>query len=423
MPDPCSTRNAHLGRLPVTVRYQLSNACSLLGNAVVAVVVPLVLLARTGDVMAAGSLALICAVPQMLAGFVGGVVLDRVNRRDVCVVSDLISALSVALLPVVDAMWGLSFGWFVALGLLGAVGDVPGMSARDTLMPAACEADGVDLQRFLGVNQAVDAAVSVLGPATAALLMGLLGDVRALWVTAALSLLGAAFALVIPREVGCPGSAPGIPAGAGPARARRRVHARELAADGLDVLFATDSLMRASILLSFGVTMAMGAFSGIVLPAHFTELGEPELLGYVVSALGVGMFAGSVGYAALAPRLSQRGWLVVSLLGMVVGVAFLGTLPGFGALLAAAAATGLAAGPVSALLGYFVYARIPEARRGVGMGALNALYLVVAPAGAFVGSMLVASLGLRLAGLALVGLWAAVTAAGLLSKTLCHLED
>ena len=374
--------------------------------------------------MAAGSLALICAVPQMLAGFVGGAVLDCVNRRDVCMVSDLISALSVALLPVVDAIWGLSFGWFVALGLLGAVGDVPGMSARDTLMPAACEADGVDLQRFLGANQAVDAAVSVLGPAAAALLMGLLGDVNALWVTAALSLLGAAFALAIPREVGHPVSASDDQAGEKPARVRGLLaRARELVADDLSALFATDSLTCASILLSFGVTMAMGAFSGIVLPAYFAELGEPELLGYVVSALGAGMFVGSVGYAALAPRLSRRAWLVVSLLGMLAGMALLGTLPSFGVLLAAAATTGLAAGPISALLGYFVYAHIPEERRGVSMGALNSLYLVVAPAGAFVGSVLVATVGLRPAGLVLVGLWAAVTVAGLFAPALRHLED
>ena len=36
-------------------------------------------------------------------------------------------AACVAALPVVDAVAGLSFGWFVLFGVLGAVGDVPGM--------------------------------------------------------------------------------------------------------------------------------------------------------------------------------------------------------------------------------------------------------------------------------------------------------
>lgn len=46
------------------LRYLLSDALSLIGNSIAGVVLPLVLLARTGDVLAAGSLALICAVPR-----------------------------------------------------------------------------------------------------------------------------------------------------------------------------------------------------------------------------------------------------------------------------------------------------------------------------------------------------------------------
>lgn len=162
------------------LRYLISDALSLLGNSIAGVVLPLVLLARTGDALAAGSLALICAVPQLVLGIVGGAVLDRVNRKAICVASDLISALSVALLPVIDATVGLSFGWFVALGLLGAVGDVPGMTARDALLPEVCEREGVDLQRFVGASQSLNALTGIVGPAAAALLIGLLNDIDAL---------------------------------------------------------------------------------------------------------------------------------------------------------------------------------------------------------------------------------------------------
>ena len=85
-----------------TIRFLTSNALSLLGNSVAGVVLPLVLLARTGDALAAGTLVLICAVPQMLAGLMGGALLDRLNRRSISIVSDFISALGIALLPVVD---------------------------------------------------------------------------------------------------------------------------------------------------------------------------------------------------------------------------------------------------------------------------------------------------------------------------------
>ena len=97
----------------VAPRYLLSCALSLLGNSVAGVVLPLVLLATTGDALAAGTLALICAAPQFLIGLVGGALIDRFNRRNVSIVSDMLSAASVALLPVVDMIWGLSFGWFM----------------------------------------------------------------------------------------------------------------------------------------------------------------------------------------------------------------------------------------------------------------------------------------------------------------------
>lgn len=43
---------------------------------------------------------IICAVPQVLAGVLGGAVLDRLNRRNVSIFSDIVSALCVAALPI-----------------------------------------------------------------------------------------------------------------------------------------------------------------------------------------------------------------------------------------------------------------------------------------------------------------------------------
>ncbi|WP_417144490.1 MFS transporter [Raoultibacter massiliensis] len=133
-----------------TIRFLIASALSLLGNSVAGIALPLILLATTGDPLAAGTLALACAVPQVLAGVLGGAVLDRLNRRNVSIVSDIVSALCVAALPLIDMTVGLSFGWFVLFGILGAVGDIPGMTARDAMLPTVVERDGVDLQRFLG---------------------------------------------------------------------------------------------------------------------------------------------------------------------------------------------------------------------------------------------------------------------------------
>ena len=400
------------------LRYLISDGLSLIGNAIAGVVLPLVLLARTGDVMAAGSLALICAVPQFVCGVLGGALLDRMNRRTVCIVSDLISALSCMMLPVIDEIWGLSFGWFVLCGLLGAVGDVPGMSARDALLPAVCEAQDADLQRFVGASQSLGAFVNILGPAAAALLMGALGDVDTLWVTAGFSLAAALVTATLPKSVGEVGHAAPEPEPAAEPAPSLLAGAKRVLTDGLSALFATDSLLRASVLLSFGISMVMGSWQGIVLPAYFTEMGRPELVGYVVSAMGAGLLAGSLGYTAFAHTMRRRTWLVVSLIGMALGISVLGCFPDLPLLMGAAAVLGLFAGPASALMGFFAYDRVPEDRRGSAMGTLNALFLVVAPGGAFLGSVLVGILQLSGAGLALVGIWLAVTVLALVAPAL-----
>ena len=408
----------------VTLRFVLSSALSLLGNSVAAVVLPLVLLARTGDALAAGTLALVCAVPQMLVGLLGGALLDRMNRRNVSVVSDLVSAASVALLPIVDMVWGLDFGWFVVLGLLGAIGDIPGMTARDTLLPAVVGRDGIDLQRFLGVNQSLESLVTIVGPALAAVLNGLAGDASALWVTAALSCAAALVTLTLPRAVGRTGNEGKVAASASGNQAKGVIAtARASLRDGVRVLFRDDELLRSSMLLSFAIIMVMGSFQGLVLPVHFTEVGRPELLGYVLSAMSAGLLAGSLGYAALAPRLRKRVWFAVSLLGMAAGVAVMGLLPGYPVLLVGAVVLGVSAGPTSALMGFFVFDRIPEANRGSALGTQNALVLVAAPVAVFLTSAVVEAAGTAAGALVLVGCWLLVTAAALGARSLWRMDE
>ncbi len=406
------------------LRFLISDALSLLGNSIAGVVLPLVLLARTGDALAAGFLAIICAVPQFICGLVGGVALDRLNRRRVCMVSDLVSALSVVLLPIVDEIWGLSFGWFVVLGLLGAVGDVPGMTARDALLPEVCERDGANLQQFVGANQSLKALMNIVGPATAALLMGFMGDVDALWATGACSLAAAIVTAGLPREIGVVAtSSDSNDAASHESAIERTVRAsRTVLVDGLRTLFGVDALLRASTLLSFGIAMVMGSWQGIVLPAHFTAMGAPELAGCVVSSMGVGLLCGSLLYTAFSSRMTRRTWFVVSLSGMALGMVVMGALPSVPVLMLATGVVGLFAGPTSALLGFFAYDRVPESRRGAAMGALNALFLVVAPAGAFFGSVLVSLMGIGSACLVMTAAWIAVTLFALTARSLRDLD-
>lgn len=399
-------------KLRATLPFVASSSFSLLGNSIAGVVLPLVLLAKTGDALAAGALAIICAIPQVLAGVFGGALLDRFNRRDLSVVSDLISAASIAALPIIDATVGLSFGWFVVCGIVGAVGDIPGMTARDTLLPTVIEHDKLDLQRFMGVSQSIDNLVVIVGPAIASMGMGFLGAANTLWLTAALSFVAAMTTLFVPRAVGIPPKAGHIQ-GAGLVRT-----AVQSTKEGMRVLFKSDAVLRASVVLGMLIVIVMGSYQGMVLPVFFTQENAPTLLGYVLSAMSVGALVGSLGYAKFAYAMKRRTWYAVSFVGMAIGVAALGSLASYGVILAGAAMLGLFSGPVSALFGYFVYGLIPDEHRGAAPGTQNSMLLVVAPIAVFATSIVIEIVGVGMTSLVLALGWILLTVYALAMKAM-----
>lgn len=359
-----------------------------------------------------GALAIICAIPQVLAGVFGGALLDRFNRRDLSVVSDLISAASIAALPIIDATVGLSFGWFVVCGIVGAVGDIPGMTARDTLLPTVIEHDKLDLQRFMGVSQSIDNLVVIVGPAIASMGMGFLDAANTLWLTAALSFVAAMTTLFVPRAVGIPPKAGHIQ-GAGLVRT-----AVQSTKEGMRVLFKSDAVLRASVVLGMLIVIVMGSYQGMVLPVFFTQENAPTLLGYVLSAMSVGALVGSLGYAKFAYAMKRRTWYAVSFVGMAIGVAALGSLASYGVILAGAAMLGLFSGPVSALFGYFVYGLIPDEHRGAALGTQNSMLLVVAPIAVFATSIVIEIVGVGMTSLVLALGWILLTVYALAMKAM-----
>ena len=128
--------------------YLAATATSLFGNSAIAIVLPWLVLERNGDPAMAGLVAAVSAVPGAIAAFVGGHLIDKIGPRRMSVLSDIGSAVAVAALAIVDAAVGLNVAWFIALGVLGALFDVPGMTARETLLANVSETSGVGLDKI-----------------------------------------------------------------------------------------------------------------------------------------------------------------------------------------------------------------------------------------------------------------------------------
>ncbi|MDR7381989.1 MFS transporter [Promicromonospora iranensis] len=396
--------------IPVT--YLSSYLLSLLGNSIAGVAFPLIVLQITGSALSAGTVAAATAVPAVLAGLVMGVVIDRINRRTSSVVTDLVSAASVAALPVVDMVSGLNLGWFVLFGIIGSLGDVPGMTARDALLPAIVRHGGISSERLMGIREGLGAVALLLGPAAAGTLMVLFDGSTVLWITAATSLAAALLTLLIPYRVGAVAISGGEVAPGGSWTQLR---------DGWRVLLRSPFLV-ATTMLTVATMSVLASLQGLVLPVYFTQIDQPGMLGFVLTAIAAGMLVGAGCYAVAGARGRRRPWFVAGVVGTTVGVGVIATLSSVWVVFAGAFVVGLASGLFGSLMGVLMIERIPEGMRGRIMGTQNAVMTAAPPVGLMTAAVLTEYIGVEVAAAALAGIGLVAGALGLFARPLRHLE-
>lgn len=388
--------------------YLASYGLSLLGAGVASVLMPLIVLERTGDVLAAGLLATVGTGTSAVVGVLGGVVVDRFDRRVVSAVSDVVAAASLAALPLVDAVWGLDLTWFLVLAVVGAATRIPGMTAHEALLPALARLDPTRrgaLDRLIGARETLSNVLLLAGPGLGGFLVALLGlSPQMLLLVAATTLVAAGLTLGIDPRAGR----------VVPVRrmldddrgALRRVSHELLA--GWRVLGRSRIVLGAT-LVSASFVAIISSLQSILMPAYFAAEELPALTGLTLSAFAAGSLVGSALFVATMGRVRRRTWFVVGMVGSLVGFAALGTLASPVVVLGAAAVVGLTNAPAGAVLGVLTVEATPDVRRGRVLGAQNAI-LLGAPAltGAPLGA-LAAAAGLPVAAAALAGL-AGVTA-------------
>ena len=388
--------------------YFTSYGLSLLGTGISSVVLPLLVLDRTGDILAAGVLATVATAASATTGIVAGLLVDRVDRRTVSIVSGLLAAVSVAALPLVDALWGLDMTWFLILAVVGAVVRVPGMTAQETLLPALAAlrpARPGRLDRLVATRETVGNTLVLAGPGLGGLLIVVLGQTPALLLaTATTSLLAALTTLLLDPRTGHVPARERDATGAGGAVGRA---AADLWTSWR--FLARNRLLLGTTLITAMLVAVLSSLQSTLMPAYFTAQDLPALTGLTLSAIAAGSIAGSALYSVTAGRVSRRTWFVIGMTGMIVGFVGIGSLASPWLVLAGAALVGFTNAPASAILGVLTIEATPDAMRGRVLGAQNTTMLA-APAltSAPLAAVAVVA-GLPVAGAVLGGL-AAVTA-------------
>ncbi|RKS04678.1 putative MFS family arabinose efflux permease [Nocardiopsis sp. Huas11] len=361
--------------------YFTSYALSLLGSGIASVVIPLLVLDRTGDILAAGIMATVGMAVSAMTGLFSGLLVDRVDRRAVSVVANVLTALSMAALLFIDLTWGLNLAWFLAMAVIGALIRVPGMTAQETLLPALARLGDTEpgrngrpvrLDQLVAVRETVGNVLLLAGPGLGGLLVALFGLSPAiLLAAAATSLLAALSTLVLdPRAGRVPPREP-VPADAAEGALRRA--AADLA-DGWRFLFR-NRLVLGSTLVTGVFIAVLSVLQTTLMPAYFTEQNLPELTGLTLSAIAAGSIGGSMLYAAFALRVRRRVWFVIGMVGALVGFAAVGSMASPWLVLGGAALAGFLFAPAGGVLGVLTIEATPDAMRGRVLGAQNTVML------------------------------------------------
>lgn len=384
------------------VLYFAADFTSLLGNAAMSLTLPWLVLARTGDAAAAGIVAAATAAPAFVAAVVGGSLIDRVGRRRITIVADLGSAVSVTLLFLVDSTLGLTIGWFIALGVIGALFDVPGITARQAMLPEVAAAGGITVERASGIRQALFGASFLAGPALAGTALALLPPQLVLLITAVCAAIAAVLTLALPRVLGAQLETP---------EQHPLAHVRE----GFAIL-GTNRVALVTTVLGIGSVFAISPLQAVVLPVFFQRLEQPALLGLTLSVFAVGLIAGSLSYGIVAERVPRRDLLATALLAALVGLCGFAVAPVTGVIVASAVLVGLGYGLLNPMFLVLLAERVPESARGRVLGLQNAGYLAAFPLGALLVGFVVQHAGVQLGAAVSAVTWAACVAYGLLAR-------
>lgn len=383
------------------------------GNGAAMVIFPWIALELTGSAGSAGLLAAATAVPLLASSLISGTVVDTLGRRRTSVVSDLMSAASVASIPILDGAVGLGMGWLIALAVFGAVFDPAGVTARETMLPAAAARAEWPLHRANGVHEAVWGVAFLLGPGVGGVLIAWVGAITALWFTTAAFTASALLVALLRVDAAGPPDRDHDDAPDGFWEGTR---------EGIRFVWG-DPLLRALLVITAVLVSVYLPVEGVLLPVEFEAQNQPGRLGLVVMAMSLGGIVGALGYGLVGRRwrrsLVYRGALVAT----GVFLLALALLPPFGLMLVAGFLIGVAYGPVGPLVNLALQTRSPEHMRGRVVGIITSAEYAAGPFGYLIVGLATERFGVQPTFLAIAAVIMVVALAALGVRALRQLDD
>lgn len=279
---------------------------SLFGNAAIRFALPLYLLNLTGSSALYGTVTACAFIPAILLSPVGGIAADRVNKRNIMVILDFLTAAVIMafslLMDGVSLIPLLTVTLMLLYGIAGAY--QPSVQAS---IPALVSKD-----RFMAANSIINTIssfASLTGPVLGGIVYSAYGLKPVLWVCVACFILSAVMEIFIKIPFKKQESAGGILSAA-----------RADFAESIRFVRKEKPVIGKALFVICGINLFLSAMIIVALPYLVTEVLNLEasqanrLYGFAEGALAAGGLAGGIGAGIFSDKFAVRdsGNLVIA---------------------------------------------------------------------------------------------------------------
>ena len=353
------------------------------GNSAVHIAIPWLVLETTGSSANAGVVLGISGFSVIFTAPVIGGLIAVLGARPVSIWADIISAGSVVLFPIVGSLFGLNLASLLIIAIVGALFDPAGATARKSLIQAVAERDGLSLIKFNGTYEAAATIGTVLGPTGAALAISFVGINATFYLIAIVFVLASCLAFFIPVVTTYTKSDESFSV--------KNVFKETRI--GMSALWNDKPLLSLVGLYTLLTAIYMPVES-IVLSRYFRDLNEPRTLGFVLSAMSVGIVIGALQFHRAVRIFSPGNMVIISMTLIGAVVCAMAFLPNAIIFIGLGLALGLAFGPVSPMSNYLVQQRMPQHLHGPVFGTQFSLMYLATPAGTLALGLIVQSVSI-----------------------------
>ena len=347
------------------------------------VAVPWFVLETTGSAARTGIVAAVQGVPMVFAGIFGGVIVDRIGFKRTAMISDLMAAFAFGMIPLLYYTTGITFWQLLFFVFLRATFDTPGFTARHSMMPDIAERAGIRLERANSIGQTLMQSAILLAPASAGILIGIIGSSTVLWISTGMLLVSVtAVSIFIPTLK--PSSQ---------ATVQSQTKYLGQLKGGFSFVLGTRVIL--ALMMTVMAVQFVRANQMVILPVYGHDLyGTASSFGFMFAAMGAGGLITAILFGIWGHRWPRRTVILVGAASLAFMFFMLSATPPYWIILVGMFIAGLMNGPMIPLVFTMIQEHTPSDLRGRVFGLYDAAIFTAMVPGRLLAGLLVEWTGL-----------------------------